>query len=91
MILRFFLIKEKLRFGDQDVLNILFASSPENIFDLPCHWNLLKNDCETKDVSIKTLNQTQQFEVIRKIKNIMRFIFSSIAFLAQYFTVGQTQ
>ncbi len=52
MILIFFLIKEKLRFGDQDVLNILFASSPENIFDLPCHWNLKIENCQTKDVSI---------------------------------------
>ena len=52
MIFILFLIKEKLKFGDQDVLNILFASSPENVFDLPCHWNLIKHDCETKDVSI---------------------------------------
>ena len=48
----FFLIKKKLKFGDQDVFNILLASSPENVFDLPCHWNIKKQNCVDKDVSI---------------------------------------
>jgi len=56
--------KEKLRFGDQDVLNILFASSPENIFDLPCHWNLLKNDCETKDAGKCRLEQINEVSLV---------------------------
>ena len=71
MILKFLKIKEKLKYADQDVLNILFASSPENIFDLPCNWNFQIGNCYMKDVSIKTLNQTQQFEVVRKIYNIV--------------------
>ncbi len=66
-----FFIKEKIKFADQDVMNILFASYPEWVFDLPCQWNLKKENCETKNVSVKTLNKIEQFLSIRITDDII--------------------
>ena len=45
------------------MLNILFASSPENVYDLPCTWNIKKENCVTKNVSLKTdLKALLEFE-----------------------------
>jgi len=42
--------KERLKLADQDILNILFSSYPEKLYDLPCEWNYYHcrhgfNDC----------------------------------------------
>jgi len=56
--------KGRLKFGDQDVLNILFASSPQNVFDLPCHWNLKRRSCDTKDAKKCPLEQINEVSLV---------------------------
>ena len=40
----------KLKYADQDILNIIFSLHPQRLFDLPCDWDYLFTHCDSKKV-----------------------------------------
>ncbi|XP_077548345.1 glucoside xylosyltransferase 2-like [Haemaphysalis longicornis] len=43
--------RKVIRFGDQDVLNILFSIHPERVLVFPCSWNYRSDHCDTDTCS----------------------------------------
>jgi len=62
--------KGQLHFFDQDLMGVFFNTTPENIYDLPCHWNTKRINCIFVDSERCPLEKLNEVSLVHGTGNL---------------------